>query len=347
MANLAHRMDFQIRYMQRALTLAQKGAGKVAPNPMVGCVIVFEGQIIGEGYHHKFGGPHAEVVAINSVSDTSKLGNADVYVTLEPCSHFGKTPPCADLLVHYKVKRVIVGSKDPNPKVAGRGIKRLEEAGIEVITGVLNEEEALLNKRFRCNFTKKRPYIILKWAQTEDGFLARENFDSKWISDEYSRQLVHKYRSEEQAILVGYNTVLYDSPRLDVRDWSGNNPVRIILDPGARLDTQKLMTGNAKTYVFTSSKKLSDKNIEFIDIGTENYLDSVLEELYKMNVHSVFVEGGPKTLTKFISHGFWDEIRIFKSKQTFESGIVAPDFKGKLISTERIINDTLEIYHPL
>ncbi len=347
MANLVHRMDFQIRYMQRALTLARKGVGKVAPNPMVGCVIVFENQIIGEGYHHKFGGPHAEVVAINSVTNKSKLENADVYVTLEPCSHFGKTPPCADLLVQHKVKRVIIGSKDPNPKVAGRGIKRLEEAGIEVMTGVLNEEEALLNKRFRCYFTKKRPYIILKWAQTEDGFLGRENFDSKWISDEYSRQLVHKYRSEEQAILVGYNTVIYDSPRLDVRDWSGNNPVRIILDPGAMLDSKQLMTENANTYVFTSSKALSEKNIEFIDLSSENYLDSVLEQLYKMNVHSIFVEGGSKTLTKFINHGFWDEIRVFKSKQTFVSGISSPDFKGKLISTERIINDTLEIYHPL
>ena len=200
--------------MQRALELARLGLGNVSPNPMVGCVIVKDGKIIGEGHHEQYGGPHAEVNAVQAVKDQSLLPQSTAYVTLEPCSHFGKTPPCADLLVRHQVKRVVICNEDPNPLVAGQGIERLRNAGIEVEIGLLREEGRVLNRRFFTAFEKKRPYVILKWAQTTDGFVARENYDSKWISNTYSRQLVHKWRAEEDAILVGTNTARYDNPSL-------------------------------------------------------------------------------------------------------------------------------------
>ncbi|MEQ9412696.1 MAG: bifunctional diaminohydroxyphosphoribosylaminopyrimidine deaminase/5-amino-6-(5-phosphoribosylamino)uracil reductase RibD, partial [Cyclobacteriaceae bacterium] len=214
-------------YMLRAMELAKNGIGHVSPNPLVGCVIVYEGKIIGEGWHGKYGEAHAEVNAVNAVADKSILNGAAVYVNLEPCAHTGKTPPCADLLVKHKVKRVVIANVDPNPLVAGKGIAKLKDAGVEVLTGVLEEAGRELNKRFFTFLKHKRPFVILKWAQTSDGFIARENFDSKWISNEYSRKLVHKWRTEEDSILVGYNTALYDNPKLTARDWTGRNPVRI------------------------------------------------------------------------------------------------------------------------
>jgi diaminohydroxyphosphoribosylaminopyrimidine deaminase / 5-amino-6-(5-phosphoribosylamino)uracil reductase len=223
-------MDMEILFMQRALDLAALGRGTVSPNPMVGCVIVHQNKIIGEGYHQQYGGAHAEPNAINSVRDKDLLSQSTLYVTLEPCAHWGKTPPCANLLIEMKVRKVVIATKDANPEVGGKGIYLLKEAGIEVITGVLEDQARELNKRFFTSMEKQRPYVILKWAQTRDGFIARENFDSKWISNSYSRQLVHKWRSEEDAIMVGTQTARYDNPMLNVRDWTGRNPLRIVLD---------------------------------------------------------------------------------------------------------------------
>ena len=214
-------------YMHRALELARNGAGKVSPNPMVGCVIVHNGTIIGEGWHQQFGGPHAEPNAIAAVNNQELLKDATLYVTLEPCAHFGKTPPCAHLIIEKQIPRVVVCNLDPNPLVAGKGIKLLKDAGIEVKTGILAQEGAFLNRRFFTYINHKRPFIILKWAETADGFVARENYDSKWISNALSRKLVHKWRTEEDAILVGKNTALYDNPQLTSRDWEGKNPISV------------------------------------------------------------------------------------------------------------------------
>jgi diaminohydroxyphosphoribosylaminopyrimidine deaminase/5-amino-6-(5-phosphoribosylamino)uracil reductase len=222
--------------MSRALELARLGFGKVSPNPMVGCIIVCEGKIIGEGFHQQYGGPHAEVNAIHSVKDKTLLKQSTVYVTLEPCAHYGKTPPCAKLLVEHLVKKVIISNVDPNPLVSGKGIEILRSAGIEVETGLLEQEGLELNKRFFKSIRENAPYIILKWAQTADGFIARDDFDSKWISNKISRKLVHKWRSEEDAILVGKNTAKYDNPTLNVRDWVGKDPLRIVIDHELVLD---------------------------------------------------------------------------------------------------------------
>ena len=216
--------------MKRALELAAKGFGSVSPNPMVGCVIVHKNKIVAEGWHEKYGGPHAEVNAFKNLSEGIPASECDVYVTLEPCSHYGKTPPCADLIVREKPKRLFIGSLDPNPLVAGQGIERIKKAGIETVHGILDEENKELNKRFFTLFNVKRPYIILKWAQTNDGFIARKNYDSKWISCEESRKLVHQWRGEEDAIMVGKNTALHDNPKLNVRWGNGKDPVRVVLD---------------------------------------------------------------------------------------------------------------------
>jgi len=247
--------------MQRALDLAERGKGAVRPNPMVGCVIVHEEKIIGEGYHEQYGGPHAEVQAFASVSDPQLLAEATVYVSLEPCSHWGKTPPCANLLVEKGIKSVVVATLDPNPLVAGKGVQLLEVAGISVQVGLLEQEARWQNRRFFCQQEKHRPYVILKWAQTQDGFIARENFDSKWISGTQSRQLVHQWRAEEQAILVGKNTALHDNPRLNVRDWTGSDPIRVVLDSKLELPTDlHLFDQQIPTlYLYYPEKRKIDK----------------------------------------------------------------------------------------
>jgi diaminohydroxyphosphoribosylaminopyrimidine deaminase/5-amino-6-(5-phosphoribosylamino)uracil reductase len=234
-------------FMRRALELALLGMGSVSPNPMVGCVIIHHDKIVGEGWHKQYGEAHAEVNAIATIADKSLLKECTVYVNLEPCSHFGKTPPCADLLIEHRVKKVVVANLDSNPLVASEGVKKLRTAGIEVITGILEKEGRELNKRFFTFMEKQRPYIMLKWAETSDGFIARENFDSKWISNEYSRQLVHKWRAENDAVLVGTKTAFHDNPELNVRDWSGRNPVRIVLDRFLRL--------SEKLHVFDRKQK--------------------------------------------------------------------------------------------
>lgn len=329
-------------YMSRAIQLAKQGAGLVSPNPMVGCVIVHNDRIIGEGYHHQYGGPHAEVEAVNAVSDKEQLKQSTAYVTLEPCSHFGKTPPCSDLLISHQLKRVVIANIDPNPLVQGAGIDRLLAAGIEVVTGVKEKEAAQLNRRFFTYHRKKRPYVVLKWAQTSDGFIARSNFDSKWISGVRSRQLVHRWRSEEAAILVGKNTALHDDPGLTTRDWHGKHPLRVVLDPHGSLASNLRMYSDGLPVLRMVSVQSALKGD--INIPVEDYLHGVLSALYDRNIQSILVEGGTTTINKFIELDLWDEARVFVSPQVFDRGIAAPCIDDKLVNQVIIGSDQLFTY---
>lgn len=334
----------EIKFMQRALELARLGIGKVSPNPMVGCVIVHDGKIIGEGYHQKYGKAHAEVNAVNAVINKDLLKESSVYVSLEPCNHFGKTPPCTDLLVERKVKKVIVACSDPFEKVNGKGIEKMKRAGIEVATGMLEKEAVDLNKRFFTFHQKKRPYVILKWAQTEDGYLAGKNGDSRWISNSYSRQLVHKWRTEEDAILVGKNTALNDNPSLTVRDWHGENPVRILLDSNLEIPASyHLFNKDAKTLILNKRRDDNQGSNYWVKISSLN-ARVVLKVLYQHNIQSIIVEGGAQVLNSFIQENCWDEARIFYAKTTFGDGISAPDLTGDMIANKMIQNDQLSIY---
>lgn len=337
------------KYIQRCIELAKNGLGTTYPNPMVGSVIVYNDMIIGEGWHKKAGEPHAEVNAINSVKDKSLLQKATIYVSLEPCSHFGKTPPCCDLIIKNKIPNVVIGSVDPNIKVAGNGIKKLMEAGINVTVGILENECNELNKRFFTFHEKKRPYIILKWAESPDGFIApltKSEQKPVWITNEFSRQLVHKWRSEEQAILVGTQTVIDDNPKLDVRDWRGNNPVRIVLDQNNRISKDSHIFNNqAKTIVFSKSTASINKengNFEVINFG-QNIAQQVVQTLYQHQIQSVIIEGGQQTLQTFIDENLWDETRIFIGNNSFENGIKAPIIALKNTEKHSIGNDTLII----
>jgi diaminohydroxyphosphoribosylaminopyrimidine deaminase / 5-amino-6-(5-phosphoribosylamino)uracil reductase len=334
-------------YMRRALQLAEYGRGVVSPNPLVGSVIVHNDLIIGEGWHREFGGPHAEVNAVNSVTDRSLLKESTVYVNLEPCSHYGKTPPCADLLIKLEVKKVVIANLDSNPKVAGNGIKKLREAGVEVITGIMEKAGHDLNKRFFTFMEKKRPYIILKWAETSDGFIARENFDSKWISNELSRQLVHKWRAEEDSILVGTRTAAFDNPLLNVRDWTGRNPTRIVLDRFLKLNERlNIFDGSQPTFCYNLLKHEEHKNLKLIRVGEQDFVLNVIHDLQNQNIQSVLVEGGASTLKFFIDLNLWDEIRVFKAERAFGKGISSPAFKGRLIKDHFIEDDRLFYYLP-
>jgi len=320
-------------FMQRALELATLGRGSVSPNPLVGCVVVCQNSIIGEGWHKRYGDSHAEVNAINEVAAaglTDLLSQSTVYVTLEPCSHFGKTPPCADMLVAKNVKRVVVCNDDPNPLVAGRGLQRLRDAGIEVITGVLRQEGRQLNVRFFTFFEQKRPYIILKWAQTADGFIAAPDGKPLLISNQLSRTIAHKWRSEEDAIVVGTNTAFNDNPQLNVRLWTGRNPVRVITDPNCRLPNHLRIFDNTQpTLVFQ-----------------ETDLRIILGLLYQQKIQSVLVEGGAKLLQSFIDEALFDEIRIFKSPKRIGAGIAAPILKKDVLPLQQqyLIDDVLGYY---
>lgn len=310
--------------MQRALQLAEIGRGTVSPNPMVGCVIVHNDEIIGEGWHQKYGDWHAEVNAVNSVQDKSRLSESTVYVTLEPCSHFGKTPPCADLLIKHQVKKVVICNDDPFPLVAGKGIQKLLDAGIEVEKGILENEGRKLNARFFTVVEKQRPYIILKWAETADGFIGGENYEQIKISNDFSHQLVHKWRSEEDAILVGYRTALYDNPRLNVRSWTGKNPIRIVIDRKLELPNHLNVFDNSqKTLIFNEiENKTVDLN-EYIKLESFSH-KGLLEELNKQKIQSVIIEGGANLLQNFINDGFFDEIRVFKCPLKIGKGVSAP-----------------------
>jgi diaminohydroxyphosphoribosylaminopyrimidine deaminase / 5-amino-6-(5-phosphoribosylamino)uracil reductase len=325
------------QFMQRALQLARLGAGAVSPNPMVGCVIVHEEKIIGEGYHQKYGEAHAEVNAVNAVLNKSILSESTVYVTLEPCSHFGKTPPCADLLIKHKVKKVIVCNYDPNPLVAGQGIEKLRQAGIEVEVGLLEDEGRELNKRFFTYIEKKRPYIILKWAEYADGFIAKKNYESVQISNLLSRRFVHKMRSEEDAIMVGTNTARYDNSKLDTRFWTGKNAVRVLIDKDLSLPKDlNIFDNSQKTICYTTVARSSDSSIV-----PENTMEVVLpkndfhsiemfilQDLHQRKVQSIIIEGGTILLQSFIDLGLWDEAFILKSKLILEDGIKAPIIDG-------------------
>ena len=323
--------------------------GTTYPNPLVGSVIVFENQIIGEGWHRKAGEPHAEVNAIHSVKDKSLLSKATIYVSLEPCSHFGKTPPCCDLIIANKIPNVVIGTVDPNEKVAGKGIQKLIVAGINVTIGVLEEECLELNKRFFTFHQKKRPYIILKWAESADGFIAPLSKDEQkpvWITNLYSRQLVHKWRTEEQGILVGTQTVLDDNPSLNVRDWQGNNPVKIILDRQNRLPEELAVFNSAEKRIVLSETKRTFKNnnclSEVIDFS-KNLAQKICNVLFQHNIQSVIIEGGARTLQTFIDANLWDEARIFKGTSSFTQGINAPKISGNLVIKQNILEDAILI----
>ena len=347
-------MSLDVTYMKRALQLAKNGLGTTAPNPMVGAVLVHNDIILGEGFTSTYGGAHAEVNAIKSVKDRKLVSKATLYVTLEPCSHYGKTPPCADLIVKQKIARVVIGILDPHDKVAGKGVKRLKDAGCKVTVGVLAKKCEAHHKRFLTFHKKKRPYIILKWAETCDGFIAPNQIERSreaqpyWISNKYSRQLVHKWRSQEQAILVGTNTVLNDNPMLNVRQWIGKFPIRIILDKDLKIKgNYHILEQNAKTIIFTDVKNksqwLNGIDYEVIDF-MKNRPQQICEVLHRHNITSVLIEGGAKTLQSFIDVNLWDEARVITGKINFGDGLKAPKFSGNIASTVELEADIITIY---
>jgi len=349
-----NRMNFDEKYLLRCLELAKNGLGNVAPNPMVGCVIVFDGKIIGEGYHQEYGKAHAEVNAIHSVKDKSLLKRSTLYVNLEPCAHFGKTPPCANLIIEYNIPRVVIGCVDSFSEVSGKGIEKLKNAGIDVSVGVLEKESLELNKRFFTFHNKKRPYIILKWAETKDGYIDVERINEiagqtnnevdNWITSPLSKQLVHKWRSEESAIMVGTNTALNDNPQLNVREWKGKNPTRVVVDLHDRLPQNLyVFDKSVPTLVFSLTKQEQENNLTFVKINDSKYLiKEILDELYKRNIQSIIIEGGATLLQSFIDLNYWDEARIFVGNRKFTTGLKAPSLKGNLLTEELIDVDRLK-----
>lgn len=318
--------DQDALFMRRALDLAALGLGTTRPNPMVGCVVVHEGRIVGEGWHQRHGGPHAEVNALASVKNQALLRQSRVYVTLEPCAHHGKTPPCADLLVARGVPEVVVCNDDPNPLVAGRGLAKLRAAGVQVETGLLAPEGRQLNRRFFTFFEKRRPYLVLKWAESADGFLAGPYFQTVQISGPQAQLLVHKWRTEEQAILVGTRTALHDNPRLSAREWPGPQPLRVVLDKNLSLPPgHHVFDGTQPTLVYTYRQRLALPNLEFVTLPqAPNLLPQVLDDLHARQVQSVLVEGGPTVLNSLLDAGLWDEIRVFRSPKKLGAGVAAP-----------------------
>lgn len=328
-------MKIHEKYIKRCIELAKNGLGTTYPNPLVGSVIVYNNEIIGEGWHRKSGEPHAEVNAINSVKDKSLLSKSTIYVSLEPCSHFGKTPPCCDLIIANEIPNVVIGTVDPFAKVAGTGIKKLLEEEKNVIVGILEDECNELNKRFFTFHNKKRPYIILKWAESQDGFIApltKEKKQPVWITNEFSRQLVHKWRSEEQAILVGTNTVIEDNPTLTTRNWSGNHPIRIVLDQNKRISKESHIFDNqVKTITITK------ENINF----NNNIALEITDFLFNEGIQSVIIEGGRQTLQTFIDANIWDEARVFRGEIYFKSETKAPTISKINSNKEKILDDEL------
>jgi diaminohydroxyphosphoribosylaminopyrimidine deaminase/5-amino-6-(5-phosphoribosylamino)uracil reductase len=332
--------------MYRALELASKGLGQVAPNPMVGCVIVCDGKIIAEGFHEQYSSAHAEPNAIKQVSD-ELLKESTLYVTLEPCSHFGKTPPCADLIISKGIKKVVVGNLDTNPLVSGKGIQKLKEAGIEVEYGVLDKECRALNKRFFTFHEKKRPYVILKWAQTQDGFISRwplpEIQEDNWITGKESKTLVHQWRSHEQAILIGYNTLINDNPLLTTRLANGKNPIRLVLSRTIDLQTDlNIFNQDAKTIIFNPVKDEVNNYVEFVKIDWNKKAQEVLDYCFKNNISSIIAEGGTNTIYNFMNINAWDEAQVFVNPlKNFEHGISAPDINLTSILPIHVGNDLL------
>lgn len=339
-------------FMKRALELAALGLGTASPNPLVGCVIVYDNTIIGEGHHAKSGFAHAEVNAIESVKDRTQLAQATLYVTLEPCSHFGKTPPCVDRILKEKIPAVVICNLDPFAEVNGRGIKLLQDNGVDVRIGILEEEGRKLNRRFFTSIEKSRPYVILKWAKSRDGFMDIDRKQgekgSYSITSSYTQKFVHKWRSEEDAILVGLNTIITDNPELTTRYYSGKNPLRVIIDPKGQLDAHyKVFTTDSNVLVYSdvsfASSAVSNPYREFIDMSTDS-VGSILESLHRKNIRSLLVEGGRFTLSQFIASQTWDEVRLLTGNKYILTGMPSPDL---CLTPDDVLNfneDLLEIY---
>ena len=340
-------MEIQELYMQRALELAAMGVGRVSPNPLVGAVLVVDNHIIGEGYHRQLGGDHAEVSAIKSVEDKKLLTQSTLYVNLEPCSHHGKTPPCTDLILESGIPRVVISNIDPNPLVAGDGIKKLQQAGVEVVTGICEAQGTHLNRRFFTFHNRQRPYIILKWAQTADGFMAREDYQSKWISNSLSRALVHQFRAQEDAIMVGRGTAHYDNPRLTVRNGSGQDPIRVVLDPQLSLAADlNLFDQTVPTICYNFKQDRQQGSITWIKLPKSGFLVEIFNDLYQREIQSVLVEGGSMLLRSLVEGNYWDEARVFVAPKTFTKGINAPSLDTEFIEEKLIGEDRLRIYYP-
>jgi len=342
------------KYMQRCLELAALGLGSVNPNPMVGAVIVHEGLIVGEGYHQQYGQAHAEVNAVNDAlskhHDAEELlKSSTIYVSLEPCAHYGKTPPCADLIIKHRIPRIVVGCRDPFERVNGKGIEKLEEAGLEVTIGILEKECKWLNRRFFTRVEQKRPYVILKWAQTTDGLLAPDDKSQSWITGEESRRLVHKWRGEEDAILVGKNTAAIDNPQLNTRHWPGRSPKRVVIDRRLELpQSLNIYDQNVETLVFNEVETGINGKIKYIALEDfERFVPQyILFQLYLQDIQSVIIEGGAHTLNSFIEADLWDEARIFTGKKIFGQGIKAPSVTGAEAERAIVGQDQLQIlYH--
>lgn len=344
-------MTIHETYMQRCIELAIAGAGYVAPNPMVGAVLVHNNRIIGEGYHQKYGGPHAEVHCVHSVSeaDLYLIPQSVMYVSLEPCAHFGKTPPCADLIIEKKIPEVVIGVRDPFKQVDGKGVEKLKAAGVKVTLGVLEQDCKTLNKRFITFNTQHRPYIILKWAQTANGKIAGEAGEERLlISNEFTNRQVHKWRSEEAAILVGTNTALFDDPALTTRLWNGPDPVRLVVDMKGRLPSSlQLFNQQVRTIVFNSLKHEEKNNLWYYQVTADvSLVHQVVHALYQLKIQSVLVEGGAQLLQSFIDEGMWDEIRIITNNElVVPQGLPAPRMQsGRLLHQESLFSDTLQYF---
>lgn len=353
-------MDADEQFMQRCIDLARLGAGYVAPNPMVGSVLVHDGLIVGEGYHRKYGEAHAEVNCVEDArrrfakkpeqgeSFESFAGRCTIYVSLEPCAHFGKTPPCADLIIRMKFQKVVVGCRDPFPLVDGKGIEKIRRAGIEVVTGVLESACRELNSRFFTFHQLRRPYIILKYAASADGFIAASADKRSFISNELSNRLVHRWRAEEAAILVGRNTAALDDPSLTTRLWPGKNPVRLVIDPQGRLSPQlKLFTDGQPTIVFTEKDKKDEGPVRFAKLSaTDAVVSQVMKAAHNLNLQSLLIEGGSFTLQQFIDAGLWDEARVITGNQVFlEGGTRAPSLiNAAFIREEQAGTDTIRYF---
>jgi len=337
--------------MHRCLELAKKGAGYVTPNPMVGAVLVHNGKIIGEGFHQQYGGPHAEVNCINSVKeqDKDKISSSVLYVSLEPCSHFGKTPPCTDLIMANKIPEVVIGCRDPFKEVDGKGIEKLKTAGIKVVYGILEDQCRQLNKRFFIFYTKHRPYIILKWAETGDGKIATNGTDRLLISNQQTNRLVHKWRSEEASILVGTNTALLDDPELTTRNWPGPSPVRLVVDTDMKLPLSlKIFNDKERTVIFNKIKHEEKDHLIYYQVTEDvSLVHQIVNALYQMKIQSVIVEGGARLLQSFIDEEMWDEIRVIKNeKLIINNGLNAPAFTDRDADEEiKILGDSIKIYN--
>lgn len=336
-------------FILRCIQLARNGFGTTAPNPMVGCVIVHNNKIIGEGWHYASGKPHAEVMAINSVKNTNLLDKSTLYVSLEPCSYTGKTPPCSDLIIEKKIPRVVIGSTDPHPNVSGKGIERLRNAGVEVISGICKKECDILNKRFFTFHKRKRPYIILKWAITQDGFIAPlEQVQGKafWITCPNSKQLVHQWRSQEASILVGTNTAIKDNPKLDTREVYGNNPIRLTIDRDLNIpSTHHLLQNDIPTVVFTAKEKESLDKLQYETLDWDLSIpNQILDYCYKNNLQSIIIEGGTYLLQSFIDASLWDEARVFTGQKLLHNGIAQPILKSTACKEEKVGTDWLRYY---